>query len=252
MRPVEGTILTVARGAAEGAAGRRRRGRVVGRRGRGGSGRGGRGPGPDARAASRAGPGRRGRRRRYGLPAAVRRPARRCLTAGPCPRRPTRSARNSARNPVAPGAARARRAAVDADENLAELRYEVMYLLEAPDDHHSLVQGGVGRASATRSWWSGGDGLWNCHIHTDDVGAAIEASLDAGRPRNIRVTDLLEQVEEERWVREAAATAGSGPSETPTRPPPRHRRGGGGHRRRCRPHLPFAGSPTSSSPEANP
>ena len=29
----------------------------------------------------------------------------------------------------------------------------------------------------------GGDGLWNCHIHTDDIGAAIEASLDAGRPR---------------------------------------------------------------------
>ncbi len=50
----------------------------------------------------------------------------------------------------------------------------------------------------------GGDGIWNCHIHTDDIGAAIEAALDAGRPRNIRVTDLLEQVEEERWVREAA------------------------------------------------
>ena len=28
----------------------------------------------------------------------------------------------------------------------------------------------------------GGDGLWNCHIHTDDVGAAIEAALDAGGP----------------------------------------------------------------------
>src|SRR5204863_1933563 len=49
----------------------------------------------------------------------------------------------------------------------------------------------------------GGDGVWNCHIHTDDVGAAVEAALDCGRPRNIRVTDLAEQVEEERWVREA-------------------------------------------------
>jgi dihydroxyacetone kinase-like predicted kinase len=49
----------------------------------------------------------------------------------------------------------------------------------------------------------GGDGLYNCHIHTDDVGAAIEASLDAGRPREIRVTDLADQVLEERWVREA-------------------------------------------------
>ena len=61
----------------------------------------------------------------------------------------------------------------------------------------------------------GGDGLWNCHIHTDDIGAAIEASLDAGRPRTIRVTDLLDLVEEERWVREGASTEGSGPSVTP-------------------------------------
>jgi dihydroxyacetone kinase-like predicted kinase len=49
----------------------------------------------------------------------------------------------------------------------------------------------------------GGDGIWNCHIHTDDIGASIEAAIDVGRPRQIRVTDLLEQVEEERWVRDA-------------------------------------------------
>jgi uncharacterized protein len=53
----------------------------------------------------------------------------------------------------------------------------------------------------------GGDGIWNCHIHTDDIGASIEAALDVGRPRKIRVTDLMEQVEEERWVREGAAAA---------------------------------------------
>jgi hypothetical protein len=55
----------------------------------------------------------------------------------------------------------------------------------------------------------GGDGLWNCHIHTDDIGAAVEAALDCGRPRNIRVTDLHEQVEEERWVRDAEAAGGT-------------------------------------------
>jgi len=59
----------------------------------------------------------------------------------------------------------------------------------------------------------GGDNLWNCHIHTDDVGAAIEAALDAGRPRNIRVTDLAEQVEEERWVREAPPDEAAPPDE---------------------------------------
>jgi dihydroxyacetone kinase-like predicted kinase len=57
----------------------------------------------------------------------------------------------------------------------------------------------------------GGDGLWNCHIHTDDIGAAIEAGVDAGRPQRIRVTDLAEQVEEERWVREASSAPNAGP-----------------------------------------
>ena len=86
-------------------------------------------------------------------------------------------------------------------------RFEVMYLLEAAD----AAIPGLKRA------WSGigdsivivgGDGTWNCHIHTDDVGAAVEAALDVGgRPRRIHVTDLDAQVEEERWVREGS-TAG--------------------------------------------
>jgi hypothetical protein len=85
-----------------------------------------------------------------------------------------------------------------------DLRYEVMYFLEAPDDTIPAfkdVWAGIGDSIVV----VGGDGLWNCHIHTDDIGAAIEAALDCGRPRQIRVTDLVEQVEEERWVREAAA-----------------------------------------------
>jgi DAK2 domain fusion protein YloV len=94
---------------------------------------------------------------------------------------------------------------------VGDLRYEVMYFLEAPD----------GTIPAFRNVWAGlgdsivvvgGDGLWNCHIHTDDIGAAVEAALDCGRPRQIRVTDLFEQVEEERWVRDAAA---AGPGEEP-------------------------------------
>jgi DAK2 domain fusion protein YloV len=82
------------------------------------------------------------------------------------------------------------------------LRYEVMYFLEAPDEAIPAfkdVWSGIGDSIVV----VGGDGLWNCHIHTDDIGAAVEAAVDAGRPRKIRVTDLAEQVEEERWVREA-------------------------------------------------
>jgi DAK2 domain fusion protein YloV len=88
------------------------------------------------------------------------------------------------------------------DADLAALRYEVMYLLDADDAKmHAFreVWAGIGDSIVV----VGGDGLYNCHIHTDDVGAAIEASLDAGRPREIRVTDLADQVLEERWVREA-------------------------------------------------
>jgi uncharacterized protein len=85
---------------------------------------------------------------------------------------------------------------------ISDLRYEVMYFLEAPDEtvpHFKDVWAGIGDSIVV----VGGDGIWNCHIHTDDIGAAVEAALDCGRPRNIRVTDLIEQVEEERWVREA-------------------------------------------------
>ena len=51
----------------------------------------------------------------------------------------------------------------------------------------------------------GGDGIWNCHVHTDDIGAAIECGIDVGRPHKIRVTDLLEEVEEQEWVKQANA-----------------------------------------------
>ena len=40
----------------------------------------------------------------------------------------------------------------------------------------------------------GGDGLWNVHVHVDDVGAAVEAGIEAGRPHRVRVTHFAEQV----------------------------------------------------------
>ena len=99
----------------------------------------------------------------------------------------------------------------------SHLRYEVMHLLEAPDDTIPALReawAGIGDSVAI----VGGDGLWNCHVHTDDVGAAIEAAIDCGRPRQIRVTDLSEQVEEERWVREGSAPASPGAGDAPRAP----------------------------------
>jgi uncharacterized protein len=94
-------------------------------------------------------------------------------------------------------------AQAEGEAGVADLRYEVMFFLEAPDTAIAgfrEVWEGVGGSIVI----VGGDGLYNCHIHTDDVGAAIEAAIEIGRPRQIRVTDLFDQVEEERWVREAA------------------------------------------------
>jgi DAK2 domain fusion protein YloV len=99
---------------------------------------------------------------------------------------------------------------------VGDLRYEVMYFLEAPDETIPAfrdVWAGVGDSIVV----VGGDGLWNCHIHTDDIGGAVEAALDVGRPRQIRVTDLFEQVEEERWVREATAVEPQPVSAEPVR-----------------------------------
>ena len=75
-----------------------------------------------------------------------------------------------------------------------EQRYEVMYFLETPDEDIAAFKeawGGIGDSIVV----VGGDGLWNCHIHTNDIGTAIEAGIEVGRPRQIRITDLFEQVE---------------------------------------------------------
>ena len=88
-------------------------------------------------------------------------------------------------------------------DELSELRYEVMYLLNAPDEAiegFKNVWAGLGDSIVV----VGGDGLWNCHIHTDAIGPAIEAGIEVGRPQRIRVTDLAEEVMEERGVRDAA------------------------------------------------
>ncbi len=94
-----------------------------------------------------------------------------------------------------------------ADE-VGDLRYEVMYFLDAPDDSIEAfrdVWSGIGDSIVV----VGGGGEWNCHIHTNDVGAAIEAAIDIGRPHQIRVTDLEGQVQEERWVRDADRDPGA-------------------------------------------
>ncbi len=62
----------------------------------------------------------------------------------------------------------------------------------------------------------GGEGLWNVHVHVDDVGAAIEAGIGAGRPHRIQVTHFRDQVARQRAAhpdgveRAVVALAGGG------------------------------------------
>ena len=86
--------------------------------------------------------------------------------------------------------------------DVSELRYEVMFLLDLDDafaKDFKNAWGEIGDSIVV----VGGDGLYNCHVHTNDIGAAIEAPLAlGGRPRAIRVTDLFEEVAEEHAKRD--------------------------------------------------
>lgn len=103
-----------------------------------------------------------------------------------------------------------------AHTELSDLRYEVMFLLEGDD----------ARIPDFRQSWAavgdsivvvGGDGIWNCHIHTDAIGEAIETALDFGRPRQIRVCDLQEQAASQHpdaWINGDVATTATSETES--------------------------------------
>ncbi len=71
--------------------------------------------------------------------------------------------------------------------------YEVMYLLSDSDE------AAVARLRARLDVLGdsvlvvGGGDLWNVHVHADDVGAAIQAGIEAGRPHRIVVTHFGDQ-----------------------------------------------------------
>ena len=71
--------------------------------------------------------------------------------------------------------------------------YEVMYLLS------DSAEGAVARlrhrldALGDSVLVVGGGDIWNVHVHADDVGAAIQAGIEAGRPHRIVVTHFGDQ-----------------------------------------------------------
>ena len=71
--------------------------------------------------------------------------------------------------------------------------YEVMYLLDAEEAAIAVLKkalAGLGDSLVV----VGADRLWNVHVHVDDVGAAIEAGIEAGRPYRVRVTHFADEL----------------------------------------------------------
>ena len=105
--------------------------------------------------------------------------------------------------------------------------YEVQYLLDAPAAAMPALRTAltalgdsvvlVGGEPAT----TGGQPVWNVHAHVNDVGAAIEAGLRAGRPHAIAVTRFDEQDGDPHGhdaAADAGPAAGGGPDEAATAP----------------------------------
>ncbi|WP_326554942.1 DAK2 domain-containing protein [Micromonospora sp. NBC_01813] len=71
-----------------------------------------------------------------------------------------------------------------------EYAYEVQFLLDAPADAVETMRAALAAIGDSLVVVGTGDDppVWNVHVHVDDIGAAIEAGIAAGRPYQISVT----------------------------------------------------------------
>ena len=93
------------------------------------------------------------------------------------------------------------------DMSSSATRYEVMYFLEAPDDlipDFKKAWSEIGDSIVV----VGGENIWNCHVHTNNIGAAVEAGISVGKPYEIRVTDLFEEIADNHYDHDIADPVG--------------------------------------------
>ena len=93
------------------------------------------------------------------------------------------------------------------DMSSSATRYEVMYFLEAPDDlipDFKKAWSEIGDSIVV----VGGENIWNCHVHTNNIGAAVEAGISVGKPYEIRVTDLFEEIADKHYDHDIADPVG--------------------------------------------
>ncbi|MEV4466977.1 DAK2 domain-containing protein [Micromonospora echinofusca] len=108
------------------------------------------------------------------------------VVTGESPERPTPAPR-----PVRPPATAVR------ETGSEEYAYEVQYLLDAGPQEVARLRAelaALGDSLVVVGDGSAGTGTWNVHVHVNDVGAAIEAGVVAGRPHRISVTRFADQL----------------------------------------------------------
>lgn len=89
--------------------------------------------------------------------------------------------------------------------------YEVMYLLESPGAGVEELRDVLVGLGDSVSVAGDGAGLWSVHVHCNDIGGAIEAGIEAGRPHQIRVARFADapSAEASRFTKDRAVVVPS-------------------------------------------
>jgi DAK2 domain fusion protein YloV len=96
--------------------------------------------------------------------------------------------------PIAPVRVPLRSASPVHDGDGSDFAFEVQYLLDGGADAVDVLRGALAELGDSVAVVGVGDGVWNVHAHVDDVGAAIEVGVNAGRPYQISVVRFSDQM----------------------------------------------------------
>jgi fatty acid kinase len=75
----------------------------------------------------------------------------------------------------------------------SEYAYEVQYMLETSDNHVPGLRESLGTIGDSVAVVGGGE-TWKVHVHTNDIGRAIELGIEAGRPSHLSVMAFEDQI----------------------------------------------------------
>lgn len=89
--------------------------------------------------------------------------------------------------------------------------FEVMFLLDNSDTEQVATMRRALDGLGDSLLVVGGPDLWNVHVHVDDVGAAVEAGVLAGRPHRIKVTHFATQIASREPQHFAVVACAAGP-----------------------------------------